>query len=76
MLVGLGVEWWPEPMENPTEGDIAVYDIDAATLTRWRVARSAYLAARAALVGQLEQQGWRAIPPDRDDGPSTDTTAR
>jgi hypothetical protein len=27
---------------------------------RWREARDAYLSARAALVGQIERQGWRA----------------
>jgi hypothetical protein len=29
-------------------------------LEHWREARNAYLAARSALVGQIEQQGWRA----------------
>ena len=61
-----GVEWWPEPAETPANGHTAVYDVDADTLARWQAARTAYLAARAALVGQLERQGWRTTNAGRD----------
>lgn len=36
------------------------YDVDADVVERWREARNDYLAARSALVGQIERQGWRA----------------
>jgi hypothetical protein len=37
-----------------------VYDVDPQVLARWREALKEYLSARAALVGQIERQGWRA----------------
>jgi hypothetical protein len=58
----LGVELWPEPAEHPADGNVSAYAVDLEVLERWRVARSGYLQARAALVGQLERQGWRAQP--------------
>jgi hypothetical protein len=62
VLVPLGAEWWAEPIEQPADRDtIATYDVDPQALTRWREARNAYLAARAALVGQVERRGWRAL---------------
>jgi hypothetical protein len=61
MLVPLGVETWTEPVENPVDRDtIAGYDVDQVVLDRWRDARREYLAARAALLGEIERQGWRA----------------
>jgi hypothetical protein len=61
VLVPPGAEWWAEPIEQPADRDtIAVYKVDPQALARWRDARDAYLAARAALVGQVERQGWRA----------------
>jgi hypothetical protein len=35
-------------------------EVDPLVLERWRQAQTAYLAARSALVGQIERQGWRA----------------
>jgi hypothetical protein len=56
----LGAEWWAEPIEQPADRDtIATYDVDPKVLERWRKARDEYLQARAALVGQVERQGWR-----------------
>jgi hypothetical protein len=61
MLVTLGAEWWAEPMEQPRDRDtLQQYDVDPQVLERWRKARDEYLSARAALVGQVERQGWRA----------------
>lgn len=61
MLVPLGVETWTEPAENPADrSTIATYDVDPAVLDRWRDALRVYLSARAALLGQVERQGWRA----------------
>jgi hypothetical protein len=61
MLVTLGAEWWAEPMEQPADRDtLQQYDVDPDVLERWRQARDEYLSARAALVGQIERQGWRA----------------
>ena len=68
-----GVEWWPEPAETPANEQTAVYDIDADMLARWQAARTAYLAARAALVGQLERQGWRAGDDGVTDDPRDDS---
>lgn len=48
-------------MERPADASTAaLYAVDPAVLTRWQEARKGYLAARAALVGQIERQGWRA----------------
>jgi hypothetical protein len=59
--VTLGAEWWAEPMEQPRDRDtLQQYDVDPDVLERWRQAREEYLSARAALVGQIERQGWRA----------------
>ena len=60
MLVRLGAEWWAEPMETPADGVTEEYEVDAEVLERWRTARREYLAARAAMVGAIERQGWRA----------------
>lgn len=63
MLVPLGVESWVEPAENPADrSTIATYDVDAEVLERWRNALREYLSARAALLGAVEPQGWRAQP--------------
>lgn len=64
MLFSCGVEWWPEPTEQPADGRKQVYDVDRDVVERWRAALSEYLQARAPIVGQLERQGWRAQ--DRD----------
>lgn len=78
MLVPLGVETWTEPVENPSDRDtLAGYDVDQEVLDRWRDARREYLSALAALLGQIERQGWRAhttgdyvdIVFDREPGP-------
>lgn len=83
--VQFGVEWWPEPMEQPGTSVVfgaparptgaaepaEVYDVDPDVLRRWQEARREYLQARAALVGQLERQGWRA-PADRVQGADSD----
>jgi hypothetical protein len=70
--VRFGCEWWPEPMEQahasvvfgspagPSAAD--VYEVDVQVLARWEAARREYLQARAALVGEIERQGWRAPP--------------
>jgi hypothetical protein len=69
MPVLLGVEWWPEPMEQPGDRTtLQEYDVDLDVLTRWRQARDAYLAARAPLIRQLERQGFRAPPRPRGGG--------
>jgi hypothetical protein len=61
MLLPLGAEWWAEPIEQPADRDtVDTYDVDAKVVERWRKARDEYLSARAALVGQVERQGWRA----------------
>lgn len=62
MLVRMGVEQWPEPTEQPADGETETYDVDPQVLASWREVRTAYLQARAALAGQLERQGWRAPP--------------
>jgi hypothetical protein len=59
--VNMGVELWPEPTENPADrSTLAVYRVDLDKLNRFRETRNAYLAARAAIVGELERHGWRA----------------
>jgi len=61
MLVRLGAEWWPEPMEQPAHrAALHEYEVEDAVLSRWRDTRRDYLSARAALVGEIERQGWRA----------------
>jgi hypothetical protein len=61
VLEPLGAEWWAEPVEQPADRDtIETYDVEPQVLERWREARNVYLSARAALVGQVERQGWRA----------------
>jgi hypothetical protein len=60
MLVRFGAEWWAEPSEHPADGVTEPYDVEAEVLNRWRETQREYLAARAALVGQIERQGWRA----------------
>jgi hypothetical protein len=58
MLVTLGAEWWPEPMEQPRDQDtLQQYEVDPQVLERWRKARDEYLSAGSALVGQVERQG-------------------
>jgi hypothetical protein len=59
MLARFGAEWWPEPTEQPADGATEEYDVDAQVLARWHEARREYLAARAAVVGTIERQGWR-----------------
>jgi hypothetical protein len=37
MLVLLGVEWWPEPAEQPADRTtLQQYDVDEFVLARWR----------------------------------------
>jgi hypothetical protein len=62
MMVPYGVETWTEPVENPIDRDtLAGYDVDQEVLDRWWCAAlREYLSARAALLGQIERQGWRA----------------
>ena len=61
MLVLLGVEWWPEPTEQPQDRTtLQQYDINSDVLKRFRETQSAYLRARAALIRHVERQGWRA----------------
>ena len=70
-LVTLGAEYWPEPAEQPKDrGTLRPYDVDPDVLARWRQARTTYLRARAALVGAIEKQGWRA--PTTSTGPFID----
>jgi hypothetical protein len=60
-MVTLGAEWWPEPVDQPRDREtLQQYDVDPQVLERWRKARDEYLCAWAALVGQIERQGWRA----------------
>lgn len=63
MLVRFGVECWAEPIEQPADGVTETYDVDTEVLNRWRDTRRAYLGARAAVVGAIERQGWRASAP-------------
>ena len=50
-------------MEQPADRDtLTTYDVDAEVLERWRKTRNEYLSARAALVGSVERQAWRAPP--------------
>lgn len=56
-----GAEWWPEPMQQAADpGTTDIYEVTVEVLARWQQARKEYLQARAALVGEIERQGWRA----------------
>jgi hypothetical protein len=64
--IRLGAEWWAEPLQQPADpGSADIYDVDVQVVAQWQQARKDYLAARAALVGEIERQGWRA--PERSD---------
>jgi hypothetical protein len=65
----LGVEHWTDPAEQPADRTtLQQYDVDEQVLARWRDALKEYLSARAALIRQVERQGWGATPRPRDRG--------
>jgi hypothetical protein len=66
MLTLLGVEWYPEPSEQPTDRtSLQEYDVPADVLARWQQTRRDYLQPRAALLREVDRQGFRAPPRPR-----------
>jgi hypothetical protein len=62
----IGVEHWVDPSEQPNDrSSLQQYEVDTDVLARWRDTLKDYLQARAALVREIERQGWRATPRPR-----------